>query len=86
MYASGESDYDSVQAILRHHVCQKKIRDRSFGGKKIMPKKLYFATVANLQQKVHRYRELHKVHEISLIYMKLKLNFAVFSENLHRNT
>ena len=51
MYASGESDYDSVQAILRHHVCQKKIRDRSFGGKKIMPKKLYFATVANLQQK-----------------------------------
>ena len=62
MYASGESDYDSAQAIIRHHVCQKKSATAVLEAKKIMPKNSYFATVANLQQKCIK---LHKVHELS---------------------
>ena len=51
IYASEESDYESAEAILRHHVCQKKFHDRSFGGKKVLPKNSYLAAFANLQIK-----------------------------------
>ena len=37
--------------LIIQEICQKKICDRSYLCQKIMPKKAYFATFANLQQK-----------------------------------